>query len=169
MGGLWIQNLGKKLNLHKLVEVSPFRIITQIWYMLGINGCMCMYNPKYNSWNSWEAMGTFGSVKIERNLQNRAFLCWCTRSASWCSPGRDPAEACGSLREPARTCGALLPACCKVLPACCKVLPACSKVLPACCLVLSLPRVILFKHGELFLNPNCSSFKLCGDDSMILT
>ena len=120
MGGLWIQNLGKKLNLHKLVEVSPFRIITQIWYMLGINGCMCMYNPKYNSWNSWEAMGTFGSVKIERNLQNRAFLCWCTRSASWCSPGRDPAEACGSLREPAGACENLRsPAACLLQGAAC--------------------------------------------------
>jgi hypothetical protein len=108
MGGLWIQNLGKKLNLHKLVEVSPFRIITQIWYMLGINGCMCMYNPKYNSWNSWEAMGTFGSVKIKRKQQKSCFLCWCTRSASYPSPGRGAAESCEHLRA---TCEELRATC----------------------------------------------------------
>jgi hypothetical protein len=131
--------------------------------------------------------------KIERQqqLELRGLAVFCgTRSASAPSPGRvqqGAAWCClmlpgaawllllsarprqGECSRLLPACCKVLPACCKVLPACCKVLPACSKVLPACCLVLSLPRVILFKHGELFLNPNCSSFKLCGDDSMILT
>ncbi|KAK2424139.1 hypothetical protein QL285_034530 [Trifolium repens] len=81
---------------------------------------MCVYLEQYNSWNYWEAMGTFGSVKIKRKQQKSCFLCWCTRSASYPSPGRGAAESCEHLRA---TCEELR-ATCEELRATCEELRA---------------------------------------------
>ncbi|KAK2424140.1 hypothetical protein QL285_034531 [Trifolium repens] len=87
---------------------------------LGNLHCMCVYLEQYNSWNYWEAMGTFGSVKIKRKQQKSCFLCWCTRSASYPSPGRGAAESCEHLRA---TCEELR-ATCEELRATCEELRA---------------------------------------------
>jgi hypothetical protein len=96
-----------------------------------IDHCMWVYNPKYNSWNVWEAMGTFGSVEIGRKSAKSCFsvlvhtlkrasprqgevLRWPAGKLRW--PAGKLRWPAGKLREPAGKLRWLAGSCGEVLP-----------------------------------------------------
>jgi hypothetical protein len=98
-----------------------------------IDHCMWVYNPKYNSWNVWEAMGTFGSVEIGRKSAKSCFSVL-VHTLKRASPRQG--ESCGVLAEScgeaAVTCGEAAVTCGEAAVTCGEAAVTCGEAAVTC-------------------------------------